>query len=283
MSKVEKLKVKYPVSPQTFNRLVKADETVTKKYLEYMLQMWTQNSNTVPSLSSLIEQVQKFHELLPYIPLKDIYHFEYKNWEFLVAMNEKAEEVKEEKYFVREEHCDVILENDSYLLIHPKTFKGSLKYGSSTKWCTASKSSPGTFERYAKDGTLAYLIDKTESKGINYNKIAFYVDYKISSLSGEILIFDAVDKNISDGDLSKNDWEDLDILEIITNFRYFALKQRRKYKAKSYLTKFSDTANKLDFEQLKANISLLTDTNEEDITGLQKLFNKLENKIKTIL
>lgn len=283
MSKVDKLRAKYPMSVQTFNRLVTADETATKKYLEYMLQMWSKNSKVIPSCASLIEQVRKFDELLPYIPLKDIYHFEYKNWEFLVAMVEKAEEVKEEKSFVREEHCDVILENDNYILVHPKTFRGSLKYGASTKWCTASKSSPGTFQRYVKDGVLAYLIDKSESKGSNYNKIAFYVDFKISSLSGEISLFDAVDNNITDGDLSKNDWDDVDLLEIITNFRYFALKQRRKHKAKTYLTKFADSVSKLDFEQLKNSINVLSERNDEDISGVQKLFSRLENKIKTIL
>lgn len=283
MSKVERLREKYPMSVQTFNRLVKADETATKKYLEYMLQMWTKNSKLIPSCASLIEQVQKFDELLPYIPLKDIYHFEYKNWDFLVAMVEKAEEVKEEKSFIREEHCDVILENDNYILVHPKTFRGSLKYGASTKWCTASKSSPSTFDRYVKDGVLAYLIDKTESKGSKYNKIAFYVDYKVPSLSGEILVFDSQDNNITDNDLSKNDWDDVDILEVTTNFRYFALKQRRKHNAKTYLTKFTDSVNKLDFEQLTTSMSLLTDKKDFDVSVVQELFGRLENKIKKIL
>jgi len=283
MSKVDKLREKYSVSTQTFNKFVKVDETPTKKYLEYMLKMWTQKSGSIPSSSVLIEYVLKFDELLPYIPLKDIYHHEYTNFEFLVAMVEKAEEVKEEKFFIREEHCDVILENDSYILVHPKTFRGSLKYGASTKWCTASKSSPSTFDRYVKDGVLGYLIDKTESKGSKYNKIAFYVDYKVPSLSGEILVFDSQDNNITDHDLSKNDWDDVDILEVITNFRYFALKQRRKHNAKTYLTKFIDSVNKLDFEQLTTSMSLLTEKKDGDVSVVQELFGRLENKIKKIL
>ena len=283
MSKVDKLREKYSVSTQTFNKFVKVDETPTKKYLEYMLKMWTQKSGSISSSTVLIEYVLKFDELLPYIPLKDIYHHEYTNFEFLVAMVEKAEEVKEEKTFVREEHCEIILENEKYLLVQPTTIRGSLKYGANTKWCTSSKSNPETFKRYDRDGILGYLIDKKESKFNSFNKIAFYVDHKVPGLSGEITMYDSMDRMIKDHDLVKNGWGEIEVLEVITVFRYFAFTQTKKHRAKQYLYKVHESINKIDFDELKNDFEKLGDKNTEIIYTVKNLFNKLENQIKNIL
>ena len=283
MSKVDKLREKYSVTTQTFNKFVKVDETPTKKYLEYMLKMWTQKNGSIPSSSVLIEYVLKFDELLPYIPLKDIYHHEYTNFEFLVAMVEKAEEVKEEKTFVREEHCEVILENEKTILVHPTTLRGSLKYGANTKWCTASKTNPETFKRYHRDGTLGYLIDKTETKNNNYNKIAFYVDHKVPALGGEITIYDSKDDIIKDFELVRKGWNEIELLEAITLFRYFAFTHTERLRAKHYIYRFSETINKIDFDELKNNFEKLGEKNTEFVYGVKSLFNKLENQIKNIL
>lgn len=283
MSKVDKLREKYSVTTQTFNKFVKVDETPTKKYLEYMLKMWTQKNGSIPSSSILIEYVLKFDELLPYIPLKDIYHHEYSNFEFLIAMVDKAEEVKEDKTFVREEHCEVILENEKTILVQPTTIRGSLKYGANTKWCTASKNSPETFKRYDRDGTLGYLIDKTETKDEFFNKIAFYVDHKVSALSGEITIYDSKDNIVKDFELIKKGWNEIELLESLTLFRYFAFTQTERFRAKHYIYKFSETINKIDFDELKNNFEKLGEKNTEFVFGLKNLFNKLENQIKNIL
>ena len=39
----------------------------------------------------------------------------------------------------------VVFEDDKWLVIKPMTFESSLKYGASTKWCTASKNNPYHF------------------------------------------------------------------------------------------------------------------------------------------
>ena len=57
----------------------------------------------------------------------------------------------------------VVLDNDKWLIIKPLTFGASLKYGSATKWCTASKSNPHHFARYSRNGNLYYLINKEDS------------------------------------------------------------------------------------------------------------------------
>lgn len=52
-------------------------------------------------------------------------------------------------------------EDDNWLLVRPLTFSSSLRYGSSTKWCTTYKNEKQYFERYWRRGILVYCINKT--------------------------------------------------------------------------------------------------------------------------
>ena len=78
MAKVDELREKYSkVTKATFDKLVKGDTTPTKKYLEYMLKVWTfkmEGRQTISSANILISEVKRFDELLPYNQhIKDIY------------------------------------------------------------------------------------------------------------------------------------------------------------------------------------------------------------------
>ena len=60
------------------------------------------------------------------------------------AVQTKKEKEKEAKAGV-----DKLYEDDRWLLVKPNTYEGSCYYGSSTKWCTASKDYPKHFEDYS--------------------------------------------------------------------------------------------------------------------------------------
>ena len=143
MSKVDDLRNKYKsVSNSSFSKFVAADSTPTKKYLDFMLKTWEdrKTDGRYRTTISIIEAVNKFHELTPYIENKDIYSKEYYgNFSKLIDVIEAAEVVREEKNFNKEEHINVLLETDEFFLLQPKTHKGSMKYGANTKWCTTSK------------------------------------------------------------------------------------------------------------------------------------------------
>jgi len=62
------------------------------------------------------------------------------------------------KEFAKQVHVD--LENDTWCIVRPLTYEASLKYGSSTKWCTASKNNPYQFFNYTENGMLIYCINK---------------------------------------------------------------------------------------------------------------------------
>ena len=165
MGKVKELSTKYPnISATTFKKFLESDKTQTKKYLEYMLKMWyDRNVNGSPNTTMpLIEAVQKFDNLLPYIKNKDIYSTEYSSYSALEKVLSQAEDAKEDATFVKEQHVDVLDETDEYIFLVPKTHRGSLKYGSGTKWCTASRNNREYFYRYSRNGVLCYVISKID-------------------------------------------------------------------------------------------------------------------------
>ena len=65
-----------------------------------------------------------------------------------------------------------LLENDEWLVLRPLTHLSSMKYGSSTKWCTTSQYEPNYFTRYTREGSLIYCINK--KTGL---KVAAYKNY----------------------------------------------------------------------------------------------------------
>ncbi len=98
----------------------------------------------------IIEAVKDFESHIHLIEEKDLYHKKYKSWETLVSVVENAKEAKFNSEFNRDEHIRVLYEDKDYLFLEPLTRIGSLKYGSNTRWCTASKSDNFSFARYTK-------------------------------------------------------------------------------------------------------------------------------------
>lgn len=283
MSKINELKIKFSnIRGNVFNQFVEGDRTRTKKYLPYMLKMWNKRSIEIKSVNHLIGEVRRFDMLLPYIPLKDIYNQEYNDFEFLVEMNNRAEEVKEEKTFDRIEHCDVLDENERYLMVRPKTFRGSLKYGANTKWCTASKSSESTFKRYFNSGYLVYIIDKTNKTGKKCSKIALYSDYAENPLIGDIRLYNSLDNEVNEDILLNEGWDHADIFNIVMLFRY-NLKNHKDLKVSiDFIHKFKNSIDKLNFNELSRHmINMDKNSNIEYFDEIKNVINKFKNKLET--
>jgi hypothetical protein len=99
------------------------------------------------------------------------------------------------KEFEKQTYVD--LETEKWLVIRPLTYESSVKYGSSTKWCTSAKHNPNQYFRYTEDGVLVYCINKETGYKLAFhmwreNKkfydISFWnsIDDRIDSLSAEI-------------------------------------------------------------------------------------------------
>jgi hypothetical protein len=60
----------------------------------------------------------------------------------------------------------ILYDKDEWLMLKPLSYEASLKYGASTKWCTAMKSEEEYFTRYSKRGILIYCINRFTGKKI---------------------------------------------------------------------------------------------------------------------
>jgi hypothetical protein len=284
MSKVDDLRNKYKlVSNSSFSKFVDADSTPTKKYLDFMLKTWEDRKTGGPyrTIGSIIDIVNQFHDLTPYIENKDIYSKEYYgNFGKLIEVIEVAEVLREEKNFNKEENINVLLETSEFLLLQPKTHKGSMKYGANTKWCTTSKNNESIFNRYTRDGFLGYLVDKTETKTGDYKKVALYLEYNSGGINDSIKLYDVKDKYATEDDLIQSGWDIEKLFEIITMFRYNFIKVKENKRSKDFVNTFVNTLNKLDFNKFEVHMNKLDA--ECDLSYIKGAQSKVESFLESL-
>jgi hypothetical protein len=284
MSKVDDLRNKYKsVSNSSFSKFEESDFTPTKKYLDFMLKTWEDRKTEAPyrTTGSIIDAVHKFHNLIPYIENKDIYSKEYYgNFGKLIDVIEVAEVVREEKNFNKDEHINVLLETDEFLLLQPKTHKGSIKYGSNTKWCTTTKNNESIFKNYTRDGFLGYLIDKTETKTGDYKKVALYMEYNSGGINESVKIYDVKDKYGHETFLVEAGWDIEKLFEIFTMFRYHFIKAKENKRSKDFVNTFVNTLNKLDFNKFEVHMNKLDD--ECDLSYIKGAQTKVESFLESL-
>lgn len=276
MSKVEELRKLYPqVNKTIFNKFVEGDKTPTKKYLKFMLRTWVNKNHLIGSSAELVTLVNMFDELLPYIDNKDIYNQRYKSIQNFLDTINSAIDIKEEKTFIREEHVDVLIENDEYILLRPKTHKGSLKYGANTKWCTAGRKDENTFKRYTKNGFLTYLISKTNNKSSDYNKIAFHSNNAADSLIGDIDAFNQADKEVRMNRICENGWDVHDMFHIISTIRAHSTNWKLYSHAKNSLEEAVTILKDIDLDFLKKSMDVVERFENNDyIENVKKQINQ---------
>jgi hypothetical protein len=288
MAKIDELKLKYPkVTMIVAEKFKNGDTTPTKKYLEYMFKMWATRTErrfdiTVTS-DALIKKIKEFDTLLPYIENKDIYS--YKTVKSLVDIIGAATVIKEDKEFVREDHVDVLIENDEYILMKPKTFEGSLKYGANTKWCTASKQWKHHFINYTRDGYLYYLISKKE-RNKNYNKVAFYCGDKNNLITGSYNIYNQIDADVNDKTFITNGWSTYDLFEITSKIRIYSHERYVIEKTKKDVEKTLETIKNINLDTFLQQINILEKYDKEGkIEGkeeMEKIIRTLSEKTKDL-
>lgn len=65
----------------------------------------------------------------------------------------------------------VLFKDKEWLVLKPLTHQSSKKYGSNTKWCTASEDAPQYFEDYSRNGILIYIINMKTGKKTAVHKL----------------------------------------------------------------------------------------------------------------
>ena len=271
MSKLKELQARY--SGKLFTKDIEyfynQDFTPTAKYAEYMIKSWCNRKTGygyVNRKAYIVETVQKFDGLLPYIDEKDIYSPKYAKITDVLKVIELAEERKDEKTFVKEDHILVLKETETYIMLIPLTHKGSVKYGAKTKWCTASKNNDTTFKSYTRKDFLCYLINKKITNP-TFEKIALYGNDS-SSFNGQFDVYKATDSRSDLNELVKNGWNKEDLLEIGIIFRNY-IAQAGKYKqARTEINSVIDALSLINRKNIEESIKILSKDNEKDIHKL---------------
>lgn len=283
MAKIETLRQKFPnLTEQTFSRLFEGDKTSTKKYAEFLLSAWNRKGTNYGGLRGVddyIKLVENFEKLLPYIDNKDIYS--YGDIQSIVAVVKIAQAEKDEKSFDKDEHISVIEETEDYIFLIPKTHVGSLKYGSNTKWCTASSTNPGTFKSYTDRGFLAYLVDKKNKKTNNQNKLAFYFTNKENLLTQVIQIFNQLDSTVNENQVIQSGWDIMLLSNLITKLRTFLFEYKEQEKVRVEVTKTIQQLNQINYDNLFATLNTLK-VNPENIEELRNALGVVKNTMKKI-
>jgi hypothetical protein len=282
MSKVDTLRETYvgngkPLKTRSFNVLNEGDTTPTKKYLEYMCSVYPQISNA----RGIVDEIKLFDSLLPYMKEKDIYSPIYRNIFNLFEQNKKAQEIKDEKSFNREEHVDVIHETDEYIIVRPKTHKGSLKYGANTRWCTASKDNPSTFNSYSKNKFLIYLVRK-KTKGNYWDKVAFYCQNDKNFLTDAFVMYNSNDTLVSGRNFMVSDWTLEQVIDINLRIQNYMMMKNYQKITKENVDGVISSLKKLDLNEFIRNVKFLKNSGQEVDNNINDLLQEINQKLTKV-
>jgi len=172
------------------DHFVSEDPSGNNKYLMWMIKTYLNEESTAPfEITSVVKRFHKnLNRLTPaFIMNMDVFSSNSNimtspknidSYDELSSLERVMDEMdaiqtKKEKEKEAKAGVDKLYEDDRWLLVKPNTYEGSCYYGSSTKWCTASKDYPKHFEDYSNRGVLFYIIDKTKDVG-DFFKIALF-------------------------------------------------------------------------------------------------------------
>ena len=285
MGKIDDLRARYyKVNKITFQRIVSGDTTPTKKYLEYMLKIWETKSDFL-TIDMLIRKVTLFEELLPFIENKDIYSRVYKDFNYLSEVVSAAQAKRDDNQYIRDEHVDVLVECENYLLVSPKTYEGSLKYGASTKWCTASTSTDQSFRDYTRTGVLCYLIDKTHRIQKNYEKVGIHISSIDEILITQAKMYNVVDAEVTTRTLVNSGWSLEDLVIILTKVRVYGVERSLVKKAEENIKTAIKTIESFNIEEIFKSITYIESQDtinlDEQKNTINQFIEELQKKLSS--
>lgn len=118
---------------------------------------------------TILEIVRNFHRFSQSLEKKDInqYHLDSLN----LVLEPKILKAKEKEL---SKDVTKIYEDDTWLIMSPKTHAASCVYGANTQWCVTMKNNPSYFDRYTTNSFyLIFVINKKDNKkwAINTTKV----------------------------------------------------------------------------------------------------------------
>jgi len=160
------------IDQATFDKLKAFDPTPTFKYLEKIVEFYLESNPT--NLEQVFADYHHLHTKNQ-VKTRDINKF--KSFSDLSKEVEDVIKTYSQKTAtkVKSKDAEVVFENDKWLVIIPRTFEASCKYGSGTKWCTTMAGGKH-YRSYTQKGiTLYYVISKKNPDDEQYGKMGVAV------------------------------------------------------------------------------------------------------------
>jgi hypothetical protein len=159
------------------------------KYTDFVLRVLeNENMDVAWWVETIIEELKLFDKYQNQLEKKDINQYK----TFTELQNAVTPLQQKEKEKELEGQVKKIYEDDTFVVVVPETRAASCKYGSNTKWCTASKQD-NRFDTYTTGKQkLYYIINKKKSSGSNYSKVAIHFNN-----SGNKTYWDSADYNMN--------------------------------------------------------------------------------------
>ena len=162
------------ISQDIFSELVGIDPSKQKKYLEKLCSFYLDDNNT----EKIKELILVYDNLVTknQINDKDISKFKsFHDFKSVIDKNKDKQSKTSSKNLIKSKDAEIILDNDKFLVVLPKTHEASCIYGAGTKWCTASRE-PYYWKLYESNFVkFYYIIRKNEDVNSLFYKIAVAV------------------------------------------------------------------------------------------------------------
>lgn len=155
-----------------FEKIVKADPTsiITDKqdkmgkYSKWLLDLFIKKDFRLDDLNKIKTDLTLFDKYRSKLDIKDINKIKsHRDLYELVKTYHKSDNVpvsNKEKERKTKKDAKKFYEDGTWLVIIPETHDAACYYGKGTRWCTASKDYPETFEDYNYKGNLYIFINK---------------------------------------------------------------------------------------------------------------------------
>ena len=221
--RISDAKKKYPkIKPAWFKWFVKIDPSGNQKYLDWLLKTFDKEYDADKFLpddlnyfDTMIGVINFFHKNTHKYKKKDIN--QYKTFEELEEATKEAKIkiTKGELERIAKQETTVLLNDDNYFMVIPKSHRANCYYGAGTGWCT-TESDPAQFNIAVQKGHFIYVIDKKrktfiptekitgrtiKGTGDRLYKVAIQIPFEVGD---DIIIWDSTDTKIYVKEYFKN-------------------------------------------------------------------------------
>ena len=163
------------IDDATFSQLVNIDPSSTKKYLEKLCKFYLETQD----LSKFEELIIIYDRLVQknLTSSKDINKFKnFQEFESEVESHKDTKSNTELREFIKKSDIDIILDDERFLVLRPKSENASCIYGAGTKWCISAKTKNYWSQYYDNNlVTFYFVIQKNLSDQDPMYKIAVSV------------------------------------------------------------------------------------------------------------